>query len=259
MVGKCNVLVIDDSSAVRKLLAGFLFGHFDQVFTAESVEEGLERFSKMDIHVIVLDLIMPGIGGVAGIALLREAWSTVGIIAISGGTAGIGAGTMLGAARKIGAHRVLKKPFSRDELLGAVSELLRQGFGEDERPPRVLLVDDSRTIRTLISKALANSGYITFEAGTMEDALMSPSIVSVDLIITDIFMPGKGGIEGIIEIRENWPDVPIIAMSSGVGHGTRQHDALAAAEKVGANAVLKKPFSEPELLNAIHAIIPPPT
>lgn len=254
---KKSILVIEDSTTVQAIVAKSLQKLDYFVVLTPSVEDALKQPVNDDIHVALVDMILPGIGGLAGIPLLRERWPDMGIVAMSAGNQMMGADTVLGAARKVGAHRILKKPFSETDLVGAVNGLVDQGFGEEERSDRVLVIEDSRTIRMLISKILTGKGYDVVEAESMEEALESPEILSVDLIITDIFMPGLGGIAGIQEIKKNWPHVPIIAISGSLEAGEHGEKALAAARKIGANMAMKKPFKPEELLNSVGRLLDP--
>lgn len=257
VVRRKSIMVIEDSSTVQQIVSGYLgkYGYF--VILAPTVENALRHSPGEDVHVAIVDLILPGIGGLAGISFLREKWPNIGIVAMSGGNEMVQADTMLAAARKVGAHRILKKPFGETDLIGIVNGLIEQGFGDEVRKDRILVVEDSRTVRLFIARTLGEAGYEVLEAGTMEEALDSPEILSVDLIMTDIFMPGKGGIEGIRTIKENWPHVPILAMSGGVAGGVHRDDALAAARKIGANATIPKPFGAPDLLDVVRRLLDP--
>src|SRR5207244_3472148 len=90
---------------------------------------------------------------------------------------------------------------------------------------KLLLEDEGYHVRT------AEDGNRAFELQTAEHA---------DALITDIFMPGKEGMETIGEFRQRWPAVKIIAMSGGGQVATR--DYLNVAAEIGADAVLRKPF-----------------
>ena len=88
----------------------------------------------------------------------------------------------------------------------------------------------------------------------MELAFVDFSNMKIDGVITDIFMPGMGGIEGIITIRKRWPRVAIIAMSAGLCANTRE-DALKAASRIGADAVLSKPFTKDQLIETLVGLV----
>ena len=107
---------------------------------------------------------------------------------------------------------------------------------------RILIVDDDTNIASLISFALEQSGYQVVTAFSMEDALIQFDVMGYDLVITDIFMPGMGGIEGIKVIRSKQLDTKIIGISAGF-FNISPEEALEAAKKIGADVVLPKPFN----------------
>ena len=81
---------------------------------------------------------------------------------------------------------------------------------------------------------------------SIEDSFDIVEIDHIALIISDIFMPDMGGIDGIRELRKRFPAAKIIAMSGGWGSMAPQ-EAIDAAQQIGANAGLQKPFSADEL------------
>ncbi len=94
----------------------------------------------------------------------------------------------------------------------------------------------------------------------MEEALESVDIAHVDVVITDIFMPGMGGIEGIQVIKQTWPSVSLIAMSAGAEArlgktGASNTQVLSAARYMGAHALLPKPFTSEDLTDLIAAVL----
>ena len=118
----------------------------------------------------------------------------------------------------------------------------------------ILVIDDSSTIRTLVGEMLSKHGYQTLESESVELVFTDMERIEFDLVVIDIFMPGMGGIEGIARIRENWPDVKIIAISAGVGEMDKEK-ALQAATLQGADRTLAKPFTEEELIGAIDGLL----
>ncbi len=118
----------------------------------------------------------------------------------------------------------------------------------------LLVIDDSSTIRSLISGILSKNGYQTLEAATVEVVFEDMNRMHFDLAIIDIFMPGMGGIEGIARIKKNWPDIKIIAISAGY-EGMDKKKTLKAAALQGADRVLAKPFSEEELTGVIGELL----
>jgi DNA-binding response OmpR family regulator len=119
---------------------------------------------------------------------------------------------------------------------------------------RVLVIDDDDAMRGTIRKILEREGHLVSEAVNGRVGLQKFRSEGADLVVTDLIMPEKEGIETIIELRAESEDVRILAMSGGewvsVGEG-RLHDA----ETMGANASLAKPFTVDQLRNAVAGLL----
>ena len=116
---------------------------------------------------------------------------------------------------------------------------------------RVLILDDDVTTLIICQEALFNAGYdVTVLNDSMElDSCLSQD--SFDLLITDIFMPNKEGLEIIREVPKSYPDMKIIAMS-----GARESNAyLNIAKDLGSSSTLEKPFTLVTLLDATESAI----
>ncbi len=122
------------------------------------------------------------------------------------------------------------------------------------------IVEDSKILCQALAEGVANSelrmqdGYQVVMAFTFEDALSVLRRELVSVLVTDIFMPGLGGIEGIQMIRKDWPSVPILAISAGF-QCMASDKTLSAATKVGADATLPKPFDQAELVDSIRSLL----
>jgi DNA-binding response OmpR family regulator len=118
---------------------------------------------------------------------------------------------------------------------------------------RILIIDDEAGVRATLSLALQASGHETLEAANGRLGLELFARERVDLVITDILMPEKEGIETIIELRQRRPDLKIVAISGG---GRSQNkDYLVNATHLGADATLRKPFSMAKLAQVIDACL----
>ena len=118
----------------------------------------------------------------------------------------------------------------------------------------VLVVEDDKNIVDIVSRALETEDCrITISLG-MEEALLGFQQMPYDLVVADIFMTGMGGIEGIKRMRKARPEVKILAMSAGYSDMS-PNAALEAAGKIGANAVLAKPFSIGELRELVTGLL----
>ena len=110
---------------------------------------------------------------------------------------------------------------------------------------KILVIDDSEDIRILLHEALQAAGHSVVEAADGEEGLRSYREHCPDLVITDIVMPNKEGLETIMELRRESPGVKIVAMSGGTRGMVISF--LPAAKKLGADYTLPKPFSLAEL------------
>jgi CheY-like chemotaxis protein len=120
-----HVLVIDDSRTVRKLLVNTLRSADIRVSEADSMEAAFADCDIAHVDLAVCDIFMPGMGGVQGMAMLRQAWPHIAILAMSGGMDGKMTETQaLEAAARVGADACIAKPFSGQALLAQVGHLL---------------------------------------------------------------------------------------------------------------------------------------
>jgi len=110
----------------------------------------------------------------------------------------------------------------------------------------LLIVDDEQDIRENLVEFFTLEDFEIFSAANGFDALRIIEQQAIDIVIIDLFMPVKDGIETIGELRKRWPDLKIIAMSGGPARFTHNNlgdDLLYAATEIGADASLQKPFS----------------
>ena len=117
----------------------------------------------------------------------------------------------------------------------------------------ILLIDDDAMLREMFKQGLEKYGHRVSLAADGDAGLAAQKSTAIDLVITDLIMPGKEGIETIMELRRRAPRLKIIAMSGG-GQGTARN-YLELAGKLGANRTLTKPFAFPELSATIAEVL----
>lgn len=111
----------------------------------------------------------------------------------------------------------------------------------------ILIVDDEPRVRDMVRAALQAGGHVVSEA---PDGVLVAHIVAQnppDLVIMDLSMPIKGGVDTILALRHEYPNLKILAISGGT--------MLEAARRMGANALLSKPFLRGELQAAVAALL----
>ena len=119
----------------------------------------------------------------------------------------------------------------------------------DEFIAHILVVDDDDGIRSLVKKYLIENKYLVTTAKSAEDALQKIEIIEFDLIILDIMMPGKSGLEFIKENKDKLI-APIILLTAK-GEPNERIEGL----EIGADDYLPKPFEPKELILRIQNII----
>jgi len=117
----------------------------------------------------------------------------------------------------------------------------------------VLIIDDDVDIREFIATALSEFGFITYTAEDGLAGLTSFQSNSIDMVITDIYMPKMNGIELIQKLHRMNPDVKILAMSGDARN--YNHEALNWAEAAGAFEVIDKPFELTQLIEMINMML----
>jgi len=116
--------------------------------------------------------------------------------------------------------------------------------------PKILVIDDDEFVNGMIVQLLSEAGYEAEGAGDGNSGLKILESKQFDLIITDIVMPEKEGIETIIAIRNMDKTLPIIAISGGGKIDPRHY--LKMAEHFGADRTFQKPFDRKDFLAAIQ-------
>lgn len=118
---------------------------------------------------------------------------------------------------------------------------------------RILVVDDDYQVRKFISQALSRAGHEPLPAGDGNECLRLFRASPVPLVIIDIIMPEKEGIETIIELRRLDPGLRIIAISGGGRVGPESY--LMTAKGLGAADALQKPFTAGELTQTVSRVL----
>jgi len=121
----------------------------------------------------------------------------------------------------------------------------------------ILIIDDEPQIRSMLKLMLERDGYEVAEAPDGIEGIRVFRQNPAELIITDLIMPNKDGIGLIIDLKKEFPNVKIIAMSGG---GLNKPEGyLKGAKKLGADCTLTKPIDRDEMLRAIKDVLQSPS
>lgn len=121
---------------------------------------------------------------------------------------------------------------------------------------KILLIEDDALVSRTMEFVFKKAGHETIVASDGIQGLVKFKSENPDIVISDIVMPDKDGIETIREIRGISKDVPIIAVSGG--GRTHNFDFLRVAEKMGATEVVKKPFHNADIVALVERLLKEP-
>jgi DNA-binding response OmpR family regulator len=139
----------------------------------------------------------------------------------------------------------LQKPFSAAELSRKVRQVL-----ETPEQASILVIDDDEQVRSLLAQALVRSGYQVMLAADGKEGCRAADENPVDLVITDLVMPEREGLETVQYLRKKHAEIPVLAISGAFGG-----DFLKVAQRLGADEALQKPIDAQTLLQAVRRLL----
>ena len=244
-----KILVVDDDPQFRELLEKALDRAGYTVRLADSAEAALKIIAKEQFSVMFIDLGLEPMNGFELCEKIRETDTAVIIFALSGYAELFGPKEILAA----GFNDYFAKPIKLQALYEATAKSFAKLAGQAAKKPieRILIVDDDQRFRRMLRTMLEKEGYQVAEAANGEEGLKRFSKAPVDLVITDIIMPGKEGIETMVEILAADPEVRFIVVSGGNWYGSEAEFEM--ARSLGART-LKKPFKRKDMLSMIKKL-----
>lgn len=241
-------LIIEDSLTQAQII-GRMVAESDWAYVvARTLGEADEMLVRQRPRLVFVDVHLRDENSLEHLHRIRDLAPDAVIAVMSAGSREEGVDETLRAARRANVDYVLRKPFSRKQIQNIVDTAERE-LSEGRRYLHALIIDDSPTVVTLTGQTLRDNGFRISTATSMEDAMDNVDIARVDLVVSDIFMPGMGGLEGIKIIKTNWPEVKVLAMSAGLQTRITPERATNAAVRHGADAEIHKPFKPIELIN----------
>jgi hypothetical protein len=242
--GTKTVLVVEDQREVREYVAAALTACGYRVIQADGAAEALPLWEREHegIDLVLTDVVMPRLSGGELANLLWKRRPGAKVLFMSGYKDDV---MTQDGAREQGIE-FIQKPFSPGQLANRVGEMLKA----PDRPARILVADDEAGVRRYLREVLENAGYEVTEAADGDEALKQTRAGRVDLVITDLVMPGREGIETIRILRKEANGVGIIAISGALGG-----EFLEVARVLGAQAVLSKPLDTGLLLAKVAEVL----
>lgn len=249
-----TILVVEDDPPILKIMQKILEGLGYTVLTSGAPEKTMDIVKEYTgkIHLLITDVIMPKMNGIDLVEQLQPICPDFKYIFMSGYTAD--AIVTQGVLDK--GVNFIQKPFSRRDLAEIVRKVLDENNGKEKnyvQMKKILIIDDETSFRKTLKKLLEKNSYKVIDAQDGNQGIKLFKEHSPDLIITDLLMPEKEGLETIKEIRELNPDIKIIAMSGGVVVEPEMY--LNIAKKFGAQYSFAKPIDNEELLLAVRNLL----
>lgn len=118
---------------------------------------------------------------------------------------------------------------------------------------RILIIEDDNEVREYLESVLTRAGYDVIAASNGKEGVAMFGEQPADLVVTDIIMPEKDGIETIMDLRRANSSLKVIAISGG--GRAEPENYLHSARLLGANRTMKKPFTNQEMLDAIKELL----
>jgi len=118
---------------------------------------------------------------------------------------------------------------------------------------RILVIEDEPHVQEVVKQFLELAGHQVAVASNGQEGIRACRERPFDLIVTDLIMPVKDGIETILDLKTEFPEIKAIAISGGGLVGPETY--LELAESFGANRLLKKPFKKEDLLEAVNDVL----
>lgn len=247
-----KLLIVDRNPAVRKMIQRELDGFEVAFFEADCGADAIEQFKTVLPTLMTVDPDLEDMSGFEAIRTIRTKIeprylppeSQVPIVIVTSDSSP--------EERKrgfeVGASDFIIKPFLKGELAAAVAYQLRPE--SQLKGLTALIAEDSTLVRTILHSILEAEGINTLVAADGEEAfcLFRAHELTIDLVITDLLMPGLNGDELCRKIRKErgHEDLPIVFLSA---HAKRE--AIIKLFRAGASDYLVKPFSKEELLARI--------
>lgn len=196
---KGAVMVVDDDQAFRESLVDNILIWEYKVISATGGREALEKIGKLPVEVVLMDIRMPEMNGIDCLARIHQLYPGVKVIMMTAYS------EQMQRALEIGAMEVLSKPLDMNKLF----ELLKKTAIK----PMVLVVDDDPVFSQDLGLWLQEAGFAASFARNGSEALQLVRGCPPDIVILDMVLPDKNGINVLDEMRREVPALPVFLVT----------------------------------------------
>ncbi|MFZ0732416.1 MAG: PAS domain S-box protein [Candidatus Sulfotelmatobacter sp.] len=223
--GTETILLVEDEAALRNVCRVYLESKGYTVLEAGNSKEAMKICQSHDrpIHVLITDIVMPGMGGLELAKSALELRPTLSVVLVSGYT------DRPLDREAIGFGKFLQKPFSFDALARTVRSLL-------DKNREILLIEDSKFMRVAVQRVLTGAGYTVHTANEGEAGLRAARETLPDLILLDLVLPTISGLDVLKALKrdaitQSIPVIVLAALSEPTKEELLNEGAAACVEK----------------------------
>ncbi len=258
-----KILVVDDETHILRILKNYLQTEAYQVYTATSGEEAIQKVREVEPRIVLLDIIMPGKGGINTLKEIKKINPRTAVIIISA----VIDEELARRALECGADDYITKPFDLNFLGKRVRIKMLQllnnedikesgGVPSSASPARkILLIDDEEDFCRALKKRLEmRNDFQVFTATGGDEGIRLARIQKPDVILLDIMMPDKSGTLIAEELLEHpaTSSIPIIFVTALIKtEETEQNKGM-----IGGHTFIAKPVMIDELIEKINVMSP---
>lgn len=246
VLGTATILVVEDAEMVRDAVRKILETSGYKVLIAANGAEAIELSAGFEkqIHLLLTDIVMPQMSGRQLAEILTSQRTDMRVLFMSGYTdSAVVYQEMLSPGTAF-----IQKPFTVDSLTQKVAEVLSQPDPSSTRTSGVLVVEDEEDLRRGICFFLEDAGYQPIEAANAEEARARLAEDGIRLILTDLHLPGRGGVELYKELMADHGNLPLIVMSGSAPVLTELADETGRCP----SGCLRKPFDRSDLVACLQ-------
>jgi DNA-binding NtrC family response regulator len=235
-----KVMVVEDDDVTLRQLAKAIRKEGYEVITASNGAIALEIYREKRPEIVVTDISMPEMSGLELLTEVKRINSHAQVILATG----LGEVDSAVSALHKGAIDYLKKPIDLDMLTLALGRAREKAleYTKIEEYPNILLVEDDESTRNRLARVISKDDYVVYVAGDGEEALQVFQESKIDIVLTDLRMPKKNGIDTLKEMRDITMDFESIILT---GYG--DESSVIEALRLGANSFIKKPIDLDQL------------
>ncbi|MEK6681764.1 MAG: response regulator [Nitrospirota bacterium] len=244
---KVRVLLVNDNPHEGRRLRQAIEKEGFSVYEGANKEDAIDLARRFRPNIIVIDVVMPEIDGTYLVKVLREDPETkeIPIIVFSASD------EENARLKDVKAINIIKRSMDEKTLVKDIKATL-QHHRMAEPGEKILIVDDERSITSLITSMLQEFGYTTIEASTGEEALSIAQAEQPDLILLDINLPGIDGFQTLKRLKNSVSTgrIPVILLS-----GIKDAKEKARGLNLGASDYITKPYSSLELEARVRLLL----